>query len=117
MATWPSSLPCYPINGSFQERRQTNVALFQPDIGDSKARRRSTAVGTISTMQFKMTKLQAEAFLTWFENDLKDGSLPFEMRHPRNDTVYDWRFEEPPQITQQTRNMQMVTMQLRRMVA
>lgn len=115
MPTWPTSLPCYPINGTFSETPQRNVVKFQPEIGPAKMRRRSTANGSVASASYKMSKAQYEDFISFYQDDLKDGSLPFEMKHPVTDTLYDWQFESEPEITQQTRNMQMVNVSLRRL--
>jgi len=115
MQVWPDSLPCFPLQGSWSETGQRNVATFTPEVGAPKYRRRSTASGSVASASFHFNKDQLADFLAFFGDDLKDGSLPFSWTHPITDTLYTWCFENEPQVAQQTRASYTVNVQLRRL--
>lgn len=114
MPTWPTSLPCYPVDGTFTETPQRNVARFQPEIGPSMTRRRSTANGSLASLTWKMNKAELAIFMTFYETELKDGSLSFSMKHPITDYSHSWSFESEPEISSIGRNVHTVAVQLRR---
>jgi hypothetical protein len=95
---WPSSLGCAILD--FSEQRQRNIASFKPDVGPPKMRRRSTAVGILTSVAFRMTNTQLSTFDTFFVTTLVDGTLPFSMNHPRTAASYNWMFvpDESPTI-------------------
>jgi hypothetical protein len=95
MATpsWPATLPQCPLLNGFDEQPQPNVTAFKPEVGPIKARRRSTAKAWVTSMTFHFTNTQLDAFNTFFEATLEDGSLPFTMQHPRTTVIYNWIFD------------------------
>lgn len=103
-AVWPTTLPQCPTLNSFSEQRQPNVATFTPDVGPPKIRRRSTAVGVMTAVGYRMTTADVETFNTFFANTLKDGSLPFAWPHPISKVIYTWMFDpkEAPKIDRMT---------------
>lgn len=114
-ASWPGTLPQTPQYGGFDETPQRNVATFQPDVGPSKQRRRSTANGSICAVKFEMSDAQRAAFDAFFGTTLADGSLPFTWNHPISGTNYTWAFEESPTYSNQAYNYHSITMKLRRL--
>jgi hypothetical protein len=96
---WPDALSC-PILSSLSEQRQRNVGSFNPDVGPPKMRRRSTAVGVLTSMAFRWTDAQVAIFDEFYINTLADGTLPFSMNHPRTTTSYSWMFvpDESPTL-------------------
>lgn len=115
MIFWPTSIPCRPQQSTFVETKQRNVVSFTPEVGPPKYRRRSTASGSLAQAQFKMTRAELETFNAFFEDDTKDGSLPFEWKHPTTDSIETWCFESEPEISEVTRNAYMVSVSLRRL--
>lgn len=115
MPAWPSTLPCYPIDGSFAETPQRNVVKFSPETGPPIYRRRSTANGSLASLQWKFSKAELALFRTFYETDLVDGTLPFTMEHPTTDVVYSWAFDTEPEIASAARNVHTVSAQLRRL--
>ena len=93
MPTWPAGLPQCPILNGFSEQRQRNVVAFEPEVGPPKMRRRSTAVGVLTSIAYRMTVAHVSTFNTFYEDTLEDGSLPFEWDHPITGTTYDWMFD------------------------
>lgn len=115
-AAWPSTIPQCPIL-AFQEKPQTNVASFKPEVGPPKMRRRSTAKSWLTDVTFRMTNAQVVTFLTFYETTLEDGSLPFTMNHPRTTTNYSWMFSpgNEPTIQRYAPNFSSVQLQLVRL--
>jgi len=117
MPSWPGGLPQRPIYGGFTEVRQRNLAMFAPEVGPPKARRRSTAVGVPTSATFEMTDAQLATFKTFFETTLVDGSLPFTWTHPVDGASYSWMFDvqEAPQISAQNVDLHNVSCKLMRL--
>lgn len=92
-AAWPSELPA-PLRNGWGEQSQPNRVSFPPEIGPPITRRRSTVRTRVSTMTFRMSSAQLEAFVVFFENDLKDGSLRFTMAHPVTSVGETWKIED-----------------------
>ncbi len=118
MTTWPSDLPQCPTL-VFTEQRQRNLVAFQPDVGEPKIRRRSTATAVLTNMAFRMTNAQVLSFNTFFETTLKDGSLPFDFAHPVTKVTYSWVFDpkDSPRLTRVTPRTYTVTFDLLRLPA
>lgn len=116
-SAWPATVPQCPILNGLSEQRQPNIVSFQPDVGPPKARRRSTAVATLTNVIFRMTNDELDAFNTFYEDTLKDGSLPFTWDHPRTKDSYTWMFatDEPPSIDRMTPKTSRVTCKLLRL--
>lgn len=118
MPTWPGAgtLPQKPKYG-MAERRQTNMSYFMPDVGTPKARRRSTAVSTITQVTFEFNDTQLAAFKTFYETTCLDGSLPFDWAHPVTGVVSFWLFspDEAPTIEATTINFHTVSFNLVRL--
>lgn len=114
---WPSAptLPQTPMFGSFDETPQRNVAAFQPDVGQSKQRRRSTASGSICSAQFEVNDTQRAALDTFYRTTLADGTLPFTWNHPISGTNYTWAFEEAPTYSNRGFNYHFAQCKLRRL--
>jgi hypothetical protein len=115
MPAWPETLPCHPIQGTWTETPTRNVASFTPEVGPPMHRRRSTATGTVAGATFKMTKAEMAAFLLFYHGDLVDGTLAFTWDHPITDESHQWVFEEPPELSSDTRATHSVRVSLRRL--
>jgi hypothetical protein len=115
MIMWPSSLPCQPLQGTWGETVQRNVAIFSPEVGAPKYRRRTTASGSKAAASFYFTKRQLADFQSFYADDLKDGSLPFSWQHPITDTISSWCFEDVPEVSSVNRAAYTVNVQLRRL--
>lgn len=118
-AAWPATLPQCPILNGFSEQRQRNLAFFDPDVGPPKIRRRSTAVGVLTNLAFRMTTTQLAAFNTFFETTISDGSLPFTWAHPITKVSYTWMFDpqDAPKIDRMTAATHRLTFNLIRLPA
>lgn len=119
MPTWPAGLPQCPILNGFSEQRQRNLAAFAPDVGAPKITRRSTAVAILTSLVFRMTNSHVSTFNTFFEDTLKDGSLPFDWEHPITNVTYTWMFDpkDAPRFDRTTPDTFRVTFNLLRLPA
>lgn len=92
---WPTSLPQKPRLDGYQWQPQDNRVVFQPEVGPAIERRRSSAVVTQYQMKFPlMTSAQIAAFESWFQGDLKAGSLRYIWADPVNGSYYKWQITE-----------------------
>jgi hypothetical protein len=112
---WPITLPQRPIFGGWRETPQPNVVRFQPAVGAPKQRRRSTANSTLASALFDLLNSQEDDFWTFYRDDCKDGSLPFQWTHPKLGGTYRWAFESEPQMEAVKYNQNNLTLQLRRL--
>lgn len=79
---WPETLPAAGALG-FTGGPQANVASFEPEIGPSIVRRRSTGAVKMYPITLSMLNLdQYNAFVEFFHATLKDGTLPFVWVNP-----------------------------------
>lgn len=100
MPTWPASIPQTPQAGQWTGSPQPNRAEFRPDVGPAIVRRRaSSSVREYSASFPPMTAAQLATFEAWYEDDLYDGSLPFNWADPDTGVTYSWRFLDSYQVT------------------
>ncbi len=93
MPTWPASLPQKPLSGSWTRTPQNNRVAFEPSVGPPIVRRRGSVKVHMSRGRFGMTQAQIVTFETFFETDLKDGSLSFDWSDPETGVSMDWRIK------------------------
>lgn len=96
---YPASLIQCPIMG-WREESLPNVVQFDTEVGAQKRRRRTTNSGYMYTAQYKMSHANMTTFWTFYEDDLQDGVLRFDITHPRTGTVVTVQFEGVPSIQQ-----------------
>ncbi len=99
METWPSSLPVYPLVNGYSEVADRNVASFQPDIGPTIDRRRSSVASSVINFSLLLSVSEVSTLMTWYRDNLKDGVLPFINMHPRTQSSVIMRFNSAPQIS------------------
>lgn len=100
MPSWPSSLPTNVIAGSHRMRPDPNVAVFAPDVGEPIRRRRYTGRSSSDSFTLKLTYVQTERLLEFWNHDCAQGTLSFNA--PLIDGVArKWWFdpENPPDFT------------------
>lgn len=81
MATWPSTLPCFLVDG-YQESPVSTVLSSNVDGGAPKYRRRYTKGYRNIQASVFMTSEQVEEFEEFFENEMIDV-IPFGKENPR----------------------------------
>ncbi|MFG1247612.1 hypothetical protein [Xanthobacter flavus] len=96
MVDWPAPLPCQPEQGTWQETPNPNTVSFEPEVGPTIDRRRSTVFSLASSCTFMFTKAEYAVFLAWYRDDLKSGTLPFSFDHPVTGVPSRWKFHPKP---------------------
>lgn len=94
MAEWPIDLPQTQfLNLSF--RREPNVIRTEMGVGPAKVRRRFTAAVVTFQIPMELDGNQLDTFEAWFDQTLKDGTVPFDWEDPRTDQAVAFRFRGP----------------------
>lgn len=93
MPTWPETLPQVSLIDGLSYAPVQNVVAFATETGPGKLRRRSTARSKVVTMRFLLDETQRATFLAFFEDDLEDGALTFELDDPVTGELAKWRFD------------------------
>jgi len=98
---WPVGIPQEILQTSYAESPPDNVVKSQMAVGPPKMRRRSTSGERPFSGVINMTETQLETFDDFFRTTLKDGSLRFDRKHPRDMSGPDveCRFVRPPVYT------------------
>lgn len=121
MPAWPASIPQAPLVDQWVGGPQRNKVSFQPDVGPSIDRRRTSAAHSIFQGTFgPFTDAQLASFESFFSTDLADGTLSFTWDDPVTGVSYNWKFtdDEPPyQITHSEGNLHTIAMRLMRLGA
>lgn len=112
-ATWPVSLPANPRR-DLTWSPKSNVISFGTEVGKGKLRRRSTYRSKLWSLSFIMTDAQLADFVTFFEDDLEDGALPFEWVYPRTGDTWEFTFDagQPYTVAYLSPLEQLVTLSL-----
>ena len=99
MPTWPVTLPPAPAPGA--ARQSQDARLRTPtDAGPAIVRRRYTAVPSVLSWTIPvLSGTQAQALEAFYETDLEEGALRFDMVDPLTKTVREMRFLTPPRGT------------------
>lgn len=99
---WPASLPQRPLAEKWSWSPQSNKISFKPELGPSIDRRRGSSTLRIYQGTWDFTSADMVAvFETWFETDLYEGLLQFQMVDPLDGAIYNWKFsadDQPYQI-------------------
>jgi hypothetical protein len=78
MATWPGSLPAYPLRDSFQDTSSWGVISSDPETGPRITRPRFTATEQPRTAEFNLDETQKATLKAFVDSDLAGGALPFD---------------------------------------
>lgn len=76
-AAWPGSLPTVSQRDGWEDSVALGVVAFQPDVGPSITRRRTSYAPDTVRKTWWMSKAQVLTFRDFIKDDLKMGSLPF----------------------------------------
>jgi len=90
------------MEGAFSERIQDQTIESQMDTGPAKIRRRFTKSLRTFSIQLMMTPAQTTTFESFWQNDCKGGSIPFDWVHPRTRAAATLRFRNPAPTIQST---------------
>lgn len=99
MATWPGSLPqSLEGGGSYQETPEVTVLRTSMDTGITKMRRRQTRGESKISGTMLLTTSQVSAFISFFQDTIKGGSLAFTGSLGRLGTLSTYIFSEEPTV-------------------
>lgn len=96
---WPAELPQLPSYG-WIDAKFDNTVRTETDSGPAKVRRRYTKANRKLTLPILLTAAEVATLETFHTATLVDGSLRFEMEHPRTGLTYEFRFLEPYEVTE-----------------
>jgi len=100
MPTWTSpTLPKLGLVDGFDEQDDNALVEFDTEKGPSKTRKVISDPGSLVNAQTPpMSAAQRAALLSFYRNDCGRGGLSFNMDHPIEGTLQEWRFESAPAI-------------------
>lgn len=110
--TWPATVPDDFLWEGYRETPPNNVIRTSMDVGPDKIRRRSTAAVSSISCKMVLTKTQLGYFDTFYNTTLVNGSLTFDLTHPRTGSSKEMRFQNPPEYIYISGNYWSVLMQL-----
>jgi len=102
MATysWPTALYGKILKGSYRETPPKNTIRTSMDTGPPKVRRRSTTNNSKFDLEHFFTSAEVIVFDEFFQNTLKSGSLSFNYRHPKTQTIGEFQFSDAPEYSE-----------------
>lgn len=89
---WPATLPQYVLQDGYAEPEPDVIRRTEMDEGPAKQRPRCTVGIRPFLMQIEVDLDQVAIFQTFYEDTLKDGTLPFSWKHPRTQVNTNFRF-------------------------
>lgn len=112
MASWPNTLPAYPLLDGFHETVPKTTIRTDMEQGPAKVRLRTTTAVRVMTLGYLMNKAQVTALETFYLATLQGGALAFDFTHPRSNGIISCRFTKPPEYTTSNGNFFKVSMEL-----
>jgi len=109
MATWPTSLPDYPLIDGYAEKPQDQTIRTQMEAGPDKVRRRFTAGVREFSVKWTLTTAQVSTLDTFFHSTLDGGALQFDMTHPRTGASTSFRFVGPYELASADKGLYDIT--------
>lgn len=94
---WPVGLPQLVLRDGYAETEPDVIRRTEMDEGPAKQRPRFTVGIRPFLVQIEVDVDQVAIFQTFYEDTLKDGTIPFSWKHPRTQVNTDFRFIGQPQ--------------------
>lgn len=94
---WPVGLPQIPLQDGYAETEPDVIRRTEMDEGPAKQRPRFTVGIRPFLVQVELDVDQVVIFQTFYDDTLKDGTIPFSWKHPRTQVNTDFRFVGQPQ--------------------
>lgn len=94
---WPVGLPQLVLRDGYAETEPDVIRRTEMDEGPAKQRPRFTVGIRPFLVQVELDVDQVAIFQTFYEDTLKDGTIPFSWKHPRTQVNTDFRFIGQPQ--------------------
>lgn len=96
---WPITLPQTPMMRGYNESPGDNVIRTNMDVGPPKVRRRSTSAPRPLSLVIRCTTAQIDLLDGFYTGDCREGSLPFDWKHPRTGAATTYMWGAPPAYT------------------
>lgn len=109
-AAWPSDVNQSVLVDGFGDEPDDNLALFSPEVGPPKTRRRMSISTDVLAITLNMTFSEYASFLTFVRTTIKDRSLPFTFTHPRTGSSTTFMMVEKPRASAVMYNLYRVRM-------
>mgnify|MGYP000884912405 FL=1 len=109
---WPVGLPQIPLRDGYVETEPNVIKRTDMDEGPAKQRPRFTVGIRPFLVQLEMDLDQVAIFETFYEDTLKDGTLPFTWKHPRTQVNTDFYIRQTQKVKMQGARNYRVTMAL-----
>lgn len=94
---WPASLPQSAFVDNFSESVEDSQVEFPVEVGPPKRRRRISSPQRLVEHNLVLSAAQRTDMLEFYEDDLANGTLYFDMVHPIDGgAAVTWAFREPP---------------------
>jgi hypothetical protein len=97
-ANWPFDLQQMP-NYEYSEAVEDGVIRSAPEIGATMSRPRFTRTRVNSRLSIWVDKEDYKFFFAFFNDQLAQGSLPFNWVHPITERPITYKFSKPPTIS------------------
>lgn len=97
MPAWP--LDDLILQEGYDEAFPDNVVRFGTDTGPGKRRPRSTTAPTPISCLKPLTLADTLTLDSFFKNDLAQGALTFDWKHPRTGAAVSMHFSEKPRYS------------------
>jgi hypothetical protein len=97
-ATWPSTVPADPEEGTYSETKASNLSVYSPRSGQPFPARRATVKHSRIQAGFFMEPGELTAFIGFYRDTLADGARPFRWTNPvyGQESRYLFDPESPP---------------------
>ncbi|TNE60820.1 MAG: hypothetical protein EP335_17425 [Alphaproteobacteria bacterium] len=111
---WPGAVPS-ALDFGGRVRPQANKVSFQPAVGPTIERRRATVAVRQHEVSISMGESAAAAFLSFYEDTLQQGTLPFSGLSDPFGVPRTFRIAGEPELAEQTRGLWRVRLKLEEM--
>jgi len=97
MKIWPEALPDFSLRQGYSEGFRQTVIRSEIKSGATKRRKRFTDSPKTLDIVIPLTGAEVNIFTSFYEEELKDGSLSFTKTHPRLGTEQTFSFKSDPE--------------------
>ncbi|MDE1151411.1 MAG: hypothetical protein PW788_02645 [Micavibrio sp.] len=99
MTDWPATLPAAPLADGFRETLPDNTLRSSVDQGPAKLRARGSAAVYSLSLGYILSHVETQTLQTFYKTTLGSGTGSFAFIHPRDKSVLNCRFRQPPALT------------------
>lgn len=98
---WPPQIPDRPLRENVGYQPMSNQDSFTPEDGDGFEVTWVKAAEAPLRMEptYPMTLAEFERWLSWWRDETRSGTLPFQLRDPYDRQTYWWKLQAGQQIS------------------